>query len=1162
MGITAVTTIFGNTLQWDKSSGDNISHYRIFRRSDATTPSDTDFIGEVAGSDKPSYLDLFSDLTNREIYRYYIKTVALGGQSSIFSRVITATTTESINIGSTATLSVAIEAVNITLKSTGTAAQTQTKTWTTTTDFNEGTLANLVSTSARLSLAATTAAGTWGVGGALSTGRRYAAGAGASEIDGLAIGGYVGTGIGSVNTEEYNGTAWGAGGDLAISRYAGVAAGVLASAIVFGGLSTGLTMEEYDGTNWSSGVAFNSDRRYLGGLGVADNALAVGGFRDGSAQLTTELYGGVAWAGSSDLPVGKYAHGAAGLSEAALVFGGLPGQATSYEFDGVAWAVGGTLTSGRQYCAGFGVQALAIAAGGYTGAVTGTSEEYNGTGWTAGGALNTSRYATGGGGAKAGGLCFGGLPTASMTVTEEYTGGVATSGTWTIDLDTTADSSFGNIDLSETGAGTVKARIKTATAQGTLGAASWVPATGYYTSFPAAVTASDNRWYRLEIALSSSVSIEDVTQEWTPDTVAQVSLEGQISIPFQQKTNEPTGFENRTDSVISFDNGTRTFSISPAATSYTYWQDGEKFTITSATTVQIENTTGIAWIYFDSENLVATSNITETQIDTLFKRKATVISIYWNTATSTSVYLGEERHGIQMDGQTHEHLHHSFGTIIRSGVGLNTITADASGATDNHAQFGTATGEAADEDIELSVTANASTTGLTLYYKNGSTSAWVTTTNAGFSIATTGTGRMAYNQNSGGTWSLTEVTNNRFALCHVFVSTEINNNMIAVIGENEYTTLNNARSGATTEINTLLTGDLPGLEIRAVGTVIFQTSNAYGNAVKSRIRSTGSGDDWIDFRTTLPSGRGVSLSDHGGLSGLGDDDHSQYLNINGRTADQSISGNILISSNLTIGGNSSVSGTLHVSGATTMGSSLTVSGATILNSTLAVTGTVTLHSTLAVTGAVTFGDAIFVANTSNLIGHVGIGITSITTAIVQIGEAFTTTSKAEGVGLYPSFSPDGATTAVFTGLIGYAWAPNTAGWSAGNDICGLSFGVYGGVFSDAGSGSLKFCGLDVYGSSGYNGISYTDTVTGIKVQPHRLPPNADGQSLTSNTLRGIHILDADAIGTGIITNHIALDMEHPGQSTSVATNIYQTVLRGFGANSGIWFNGFGNYSRI
>jgi hypothetical protein len=376
-------------------------------------------------------------------------------------------------------------------------------------------------------LDSTTAAGSWAVGGVLSTGRRYPAGTGASILAGLCIGGYVGTGIASLTTEEYDGTNWAGGGNLNTAVYAGAAAGTQIAALSFGGLSAGNSTELYDGTAWTVSGSFNSQRRYLGGFGVSNNALAVGGY-NGTAQISVEKFNGSTWNIISGLNAGKYALGACGTVGAGLAFAGLPltSTTTCEEYDGVSWSVGGALSSGRQYPAGFGTGSLGVCAGGYSNAATNSTEEYNGSSWEAGGALNTARHAMAGCGTKASGLCFGGLPTASMTVTEEYVSIPITSGTWTIDLDTTADSSFGDIDLSDTGVGTVKARIKTATAQATLGAASWVPATGYYTVFPAAVTASDNRWYRLEVALSGSASVEDVTQDFTPTLIGAASLIG------------------------------------------------------------------------------------------------------------------------------------------------------------------------------------------------------------------------------------------------------------------------------------------------------------------------------------------------------------------------------------------------------------------------------------------------------------------------------------------------------------------------------------------------------------------------------------------------------------------------------------------------------------
>lgn len=529
MAITAVTTIFGNVIQFDKPVGDNISHYRVFRRNDATTPSDTDFIGEVASSAKPSYLDLFTDLSNRDVFRYYIKTVTYGGKSSVMSRMISATTTEILNIGSTSTLTVNISGVNVNIDSVATAADTQTKTWTTTADFDEGTVVGLSTDSNQLTLDPTTAAGTWAVGGVLSTGRRYPIGFGAAQATSICAGGYVSTGEGSLTSEEYGGAAWGGGGNLNTSRYAGAGAGTLTAGLIFGGLSAGNTTELYDGTTWTTDAAFNSNRHYLAGLGLSTNAFGVGGYSNGTALLTTEQYGGIAWSISSNLPVGKYGHAGAGLVEAALVFGGAGNLDTSYEYDGTSWAAGGTLANGRGYMAGFGLQTLAVCVGGYTAAVTGTTEEYNGTGWTAGGALNTARYGMGGGGTKGNGLCFGGLPTASMTVTEEYSGGIAASGTWTLDFDTTATSSFGDVDLTEAGGGTVKLRCKSASTQAGLGGAAWVPAIGgYYTIFPVDNTAADSRWLRVEVAISGGSTVSDVTQDYTPTAVGKTAFGGEV----------------------------------------------------------------------------------------------------------------------------------------------------------------------------------------------------------------------------------------------------------------------------------------------------------------------------------------------------------------------------------------------------------------------------------------------------------------------------------------------------------------------------------------------------------------------------------------------------------------------------------------------------------
>ena len=88
----------------------------------------------------------------------------------------------------------------------------------------------------------------------------------------------------------------------------------------------------------------------------------------------------------------------------------------------------------------------------------------------------------------------------------------ATSGTWTIDVDGSAIVSFTSIAC--TIGSTVQARIKVAANQAGLGAASWVPSTGYYTTFPTISTAGANQWARLEFSLSGAETVQDITLSW------------------------------------------------------------------------------------------------------------------------------------------------------------------------------------------------------------------------------------------------------------------------------------------------------------------------------------------------------------------------------------------------------------------------------------------------------------------------------------------------------------------------------------------------------------------------------------------------------------------------------------------------------------------------
>jgi hypothetical protein len=318
-------------------------------------------------------------------------------------------------------------------------------------------------------------------------------------------------------------------------------------------------------------------------------------------------------------------------------------------------------------------------------------------------------------------------------------------------------------------------------------------------------------------------------------------------------THEPTGFTNlQTDATGSFVNGTRTFTITPTGSTFEIFYDGKKYSKT-AQSIVIANTEGNHFIYYDNTGtLQELVNPTSAQIYVLVRDWVLVRYIYWDATNAAAILSGVEQHGIQMDGQTHVYEHLYKRTQWLSGLAPNTISADGSGNVNASAQFGMDAGIVQDEDLQHSISSIAAATGLPIYWNSGSGRNLRRTVNAGYSVLTTGSGRLAYNDiNAGGAgvWGQTEVGNLDYVLYHIFATNDPVNTCISVMGQANYATLALARAGAVVEINTLI-GQLPLPEFKALATFIFETSSSYGNAVKARIRTTDTGANFIDWRAT------------------------------------------------------------------------------------------------------------------------------------------------------------------------------------------------------------------------------------------------------------------------------------------------------------------------
>lgn len=356
-----------------------------------------------------------------------------------------------------------------------------------------------------------------------------------------------------------------------------------------------------------------------------------------------------------------------------------------------------------------------------------------------------------------------------------------------------------------------------------------------------------------------------------------------VNREYGKLNNRNTGFSNRTDSQMSFVDLTRTFTIEPVSDNFIFYSAGKKFKKTLAQTVQITDTEGLWYIYFNiSGTLVASQTPWEFDDGTVFTSL-----VYWDATNNLAIGLGDERHGLTMDWATHQYLHETVGAVWESGI-TPSVTVDGNGSLDAHAEMqSVSAGEIHDEDIEHE---HPEQTSYYIWYLNGANSALRRTSSLSAALVDVTATRPNWNEFTGGAWQRTEASNTNFILMHLFSTNSdrpATPNLIAM-GQNEYTTKGLAQTGAQTEINSLVTGAAPTVEFVPIATFIIECKDSFTNSYNARVVSTEEGADFVDWRVNERTGSGAVVSDHGNLTGLMDDDHVQYILANGTRAIQPI----------------------------------------------------------------------------------------------------------------------------------------------------------------------------------------------------------------------------------------------------------------------------------
>lgn len=342
-------------------------------------------------------------------------------------------------------------------------------------------------------------------------------------------------------------------------------------------------------------------------------------------------------------------------------------------------------------------------------------------------------------------------------------------------------------------------------------------------------------------------------------------------------TGESTGFADRTTSTISFNNTTRTFTISPVASTFDYYIKGIKYTV-STKSITIPNTSNVYFIYLDENEDINYSNSFS---DEILKDYVYVSNFYWSTTQNRILGLAEERHGLVMDWKTHSYLHNYVGARIRPDMfTIGNFVLNGDGSSNSHCQASIENGVLADEDISMSIIHSATPTNsfeqelstiakLPFLYKNGSE--WYYETNNTY-LVKTGTNRIQYNFFNGSSWSTVDATENYFVAVWIFATNYQDEPIRILLGQREDDTITNAQTNNAYE--SLNLSGLPTQEYKVLYRLIFQTSSSFTNTPHAKLVEI------LNLRKSIDQNQVITqVDDHGQLSGLSDDDHQQYLNV-------------------------------------------------------------------------------------------------------------------------------------------------------------------------------------------------------------------------------------------------------------------------------------------
>jgi len=249
------------------------------------------------------------------------------------------------------------------------------------------------------------------------------------------------------------------------------------------------------------------------------------------------------------------------------------------------------------------------------------------------------------------------------------------------------------------------------------------------------------------------------------------------------------------------------------------------------------------------------------------------------------VIIADERHGCIMSGATHHWLHDNIGA--RWKLGLTASDYILNTKSDAALTFEVSDGEFYDEDLEVEIEngsvankyeqiLNGADAQIPIIYRDDVDGTWTQDAATTLPYKNNLGGNLQYQNDDGdGTWSQIACTNNRYVVYWLVATNDWQTPIKMIQGSAQYISKNGALEGASTEI--ISWGDFPSPEVVILYQFIMQTGS-YAGTKNAQIVEV------LDFRASGITGASANPTSHSTLSNLGNDDHAQYILVDGTRA--------------------------------------------------------------------------------------------------------------------------------------------------------------------------------------------------------------------------------------------------------------------------------------